>query len=212
LKDAVIGIDASHYINQHLLNQSTREALLGALGGFPFALRANIEKELQIFKNLGVGCIFVFNGLDFGKKEQRAQPQSSRSFEQAWDLYDQQQADQVVDAFSSAGMVSPSPPPSPSLPSPDEVLVTGLASLHLLHRTLSITPRTATATADTANTPGTPPPETLFKFFQRILVQNGVQFMVAPYSAAAQVSRYPWHDSGSIYKTNTSVWIALLPC
>ncbi|CAG8268272.1 unnamed protein product [Penicillium olsonii] len=136
LKDSVIGIDASHYINQHLLNQSTREALLGALGGFPFALRANIEKELQVLKNLGVSCIFVFNGLEFGKKEQRARSQSSRSFEQAWDLYDQQQADQVVDAFSSAG---------------------------------------------------TPPPETLFRFLQRILVQNGVQFMVAPYSAAAQL-------------------------
>ncbi|KAJ5607342.1 hypothetical protein N7537_003961 [Penicillium hordei] len=137
LKGAVVGIDASHYINQHLVNQSTREALLGALGGFPFALRTNIEKELQTFKNLGVATIFVFNGLDFGKKEHRAQPAASRSFEQAWDLYDQQQADQVVDAFSSAG---------------------------------------------------TPPPETLFKFLQRILAQNGVEFIVAPYSAAAQLS------------------------
>ncbi|OGE58286.1 hypothetical protein PENARI_c001G05534 [Penicillium arizonense] len=137
LKGAIVGIDASHYINQHLINQSTREALLGALGGFPFALRTNIEKELQTFKSLSVACIFVFNGLDFGKKEQRPQPTSPRSFEQAWDLYDQQQADQVVDAFSSAG---------------------------------------------------TPPPETLFKFLQRILTQNGVEFMVAPYSAAAQLS------------------------
>lgn len=177
LKDAVIGIDASHYINQHLLNQSTREALLGALGGFPFALRANIEKELQIFKNLGVGCVFVFNGLDFGNKEQRAQPQSSRSFEQAWDLYDQQQADQVVDAFSSAGMGS-------FYSSPSDHLVTGLPSLHQLHRNLS-NPAT---TADTSNPSGTPPPETLYRFLQRILVQNDCQFMVAPYSAAAQVS------------------------
>ncbi|CAI7584445.1 unnamed protein product [Penicillium glandicola] len=137
LKGAVVGIDASHYINQHLVNQSTREALLGALGGFPFALRTNIEKELQTFKNLGVTTVFVFNGLEFGKKEQRAQPAASRSFEQAWELYDQQQADQVVDAFSSAG---------------------------------------------------TPPPETLFKFLQRILTQNGVEFIVAPYSAVAQLS------------------------
>ncbi|KAI3300683.1 hypothetical protein DTO002I6_1406 [Penicillium roqueforti] len=137
LKGAVVGIDASHYINQHLVNQSTREALLGALGGFPFALRSNIEKELQTFKNLGVATIFVFNGLEFGKKEHRAQPASTRSFDQAWDLYDQQQADQVVDAFSSAG---------------------------------------------------TPPPETLFKFLQRILTQNGVEFIVAPYSAVAQLS------------------------
>ncbi|CAG8240308.1 unnamed protein product [Penicillium salamii] len=176
LRDSVIGIDASHYINQHLVNQSTREALLGALGGFPFALRANIEKELQVFKNLGVGCVFVFNGLEFGKKEQRAQSQSSRSFEQAWDLYDQQQADQVVDAFSSAGMGS-------FYPEPPSELVTGLASLHRRQWN----PTNAPTTADTANPPGTPPPETLFKFLQRILVQNGVQFMVAPYSAAAQL-------------------------
>ncbi|CAG7989048.1 unnamed protein product [Penicillium salamii] len=176
LRDSVIGIDASHYINQHLVNQSTREALLGALGGFPFALRANIEKELQLFKNLGVGCVFVFNGLDFGKKEQRAQSQSSRSFEQAWDLYDQQQADQVVDAFSSAGMGS-------FYPEPPSELVTGLASLHRRQWNLTNAP----TTADTTNPPGTPPPETLFKFLQRILVQNGVQFMVAPYSAAAQL-------------------------
>ncbi|KAJ5098491.1 hypothetical protein N7532_005492 [Penicillium argentinense] len=138
LKNAVVGIDASHYINQHLTNVTTREALLGALGGFPFALRHNIEKELQTLKNLGVGCIFVFNGLDFGKKDNRTAPQSAtRSFEQAWELYDKQQADQVVDAFSNAG---------------------------------------------------TPSPETLYKFLQRILNQNGVSFMVAPYSAAAQLS------------------------
>ena len=106
LKGAVVGIDASHYITSHLINPSTREALLSALGGFPFALKGNIEKELQTFKSLGIGCVFVFNGLDFGKKYERshAQPISVRSFEQAWELYDQQQADQVVDAFSSAGM------------------------------------------------------------------------------------------------------------
>lgn len=170
------------------MNQSTREALLGALGGFPFALRANIEKELQVFKNLGVGCVFVFNGLDFGKKEQRAQSQSSRSFEQAWDLYDQQQADQVVDAFSSAGMGS-------FYPEPPSELVTGLASLHRRQWNLTNAP----TTADTTNPPGTPPPETLFKFLQRILVQIGVQFMVAPYSAAAQVSS-PLHDLGKFMR------------
>lgn len=107
LKGAVVGIDASHYITQHLLHHSTREPLLVALGGFPFALKNNIERELQIFKNLGVACVFVFNGLDFGKKDQRphVQPESVRAFEQAWGLYDQQQADQVVDAFSGAGML-----------------------------------------------------------------------------------------------------------
>ncbi|KAJ5945789.1 hypothetical protein N7454_002628 [Penicillium verhagenii] len=138
LKGSVIGIDAAHYIQQHLMNQSTREALLTALGGFPFALRTNIEKELQAFKTLNINCVFVFDGLEFGKRDHRtpAQPVTVR-LEQAWELYDQQQADQVVDAFSNAG---------------------------------------------------TPPPETLFKFLIRILSQNGISFIVAPYSAVAQLS------------------------
>ncbi|THC98151.1 hypothetical protein EYZ11_002375 [Aspergillus tanneri] len=104
LQGAVVGIDASHYISQHLLNPATREPLLVALGGFPFALKNNIERELQAFKDLGVACLFVFNGLNFGTKYQRptVESESVRAFEQAWDLYDQQRADQVVDAFSGA--------------------------------------------------------------------------------------------------------------
>jgi hypothetical protein len=196
LKGAVIGIDASHYINQHLVNQSTREALLGALGGFPFALRANIEKELQTFKNLGVACIFVFNGLTFGKREQRAQPAASRSFEQAWDLYDQQQADQVVDAFSSAGMIT--------YPIFHVTPMTDSSGCTYYYWTQQDDP-----IADTAVLSGTPPPETLFRFLQRILHQNGVEFIVAPYSAVAEVS-------GSCMATQMSanqfLREALLPC
>lgn len=178
LKGAVVGIDASHYITSHLVNQSTREALLGALGGFPFALKSNIEKELQVFKNLGVGCIFVFNGLDFGKKDERShiQPASVRSFEQAWELYDQQQADQVVDAFSNAGMDTffyQTPSWSTSSPASNP--------WNWLH------PHSPSV-ADQDNHPGTPRPESLYKFLQRILNQNGISFMVAPYSATAQVS------------------------
>lgn len=105
LKDTVIGIDASHYLHQHLHHHSTREPLLIALGGFPFALRANIERELQALKSLGIGCLFVFDGLQFGQKEPENQTRAeqARAFEQAWELYDRQQADQVVDAFSNAG-------------------------------------------------------------------------------------------------------------
>ncbi|KAL1980154.1 hypothetical protein VTN96DRAFT_4585 [Rasamsonia emersonii] len=139
LKGAVVGVDASHYIYQHLHHHSTREPLLIALGGFPFALKANIERELQTYKNLGITLVFVFNGLDFGRRDPQpqARAESARAFEQAWELYDQQQADQVVDAFSNAG---------------------------------------------------TPKPEELYRFLQRILFENGVAFMVAPYSAAAQLA------------------------
>jgi hypothetical protein len=43
--------------------------LLIALGGFPFALRSNIEQELQNFKALNIACVFVFDGLDFGRRD-----------------------------------------------------------------------------------------------------------------------------------------------
>lgn len=77
------------------------------MGGFPFSLRTTIENEIQTFRNLGIALVFVFNGLDFGRRDQRPRVQTEyvRAFEQAWDFYDQQQADQVVDAFSNAGMV-----------------------------------------------------------------------------------------------------------
>lgn len=50
---------------------------------------------------------FVFNGLEVGKPmpDLPARDRSARALEQAWDFYDQQQADQVVDAFSNAGMI-----------------------------------------------------------------------------------------------------------
>ncbi|KAL2361646.1 hypothetical protein RJZ56_005463 [Blastomyces dermatitidis] len=139
LKGAVIGIDASHYLDQHLNHHATKEPLLIALGGFPFSLKSNIEKELQALKNLNITCVFVFNGLDFGKRETdfSAQANSTRALEQAWELYDQKQADQVVDAFSSAGSAKP---------------------------------------------------ETLYKFLQRILHELGIDFLVAPYAASAQLA------------------------
>jgi hypothetical protein len=103
-----------------------------------------------------------------------------RSFEQAWDLYDQQQADQVVDAFSNAGMPTFSPLQLSSLWQTHKAV----AALKLYQARPSISP----LIADQSRTSGTPPPETLYKFLQRILNQNGVSFMVAPYSAAAQVN------------------------
>lgn len=106
----MIGIDATYYLHQHLHHPSTREPLLIALGGFPFALRASIERELKELKELGINFLFVFDGLQFGVEDSQnrvrnesRRADSARAFEQAWDLYDQQQADQVVDAFSNAG-------------------------------------------------------------------------------------------------------------
>ncbi|KAL1953984.1 hypothetical protein VTO42DRAFT_1870 [Malbranchea cinnamomea] len=139
LKGAAVGIHASYYLDQHLNHHITKEPLLGALGGFPFAQRANIERELQALKDQGITPVFVFDGLEVGKpvSDLPLRAQNARAFERAWELYDQQQADQVVDAFSNAGSTKP---------------------------------------------------ETLYKFLQRILRDQGIEFLVAPYSASAQLA------------------------
>lgn len=115
LKGTVIGIDATYYLQQHLQHPSTREPLLIALGGFPFALRANIERELKELRELGINFLFVFDGLQFGAEDSQShvrnesrRAESARAFESAWDLYDQQQADKVVDAFANCGTQDPS--------------------------------------------------------------------------------------------------------
>lgn len=85
----------------------TKEPLLTALGGHPFSIRAWIEKDLAGLKTYGITCIFVFDGLDFGKQDNTSssQTKSALAHENAWGLYDQQHAEQVVEAFSNAGMM-----------------------------------------------------------------------------------------------------------
>ncbi|KAK2744408.1 hypothetical protein FQN57_004305 [Myotisia sp. PD_48] len=109
LKGASIGIHAKYYLDLHLNHYVTKEPLLIALGGFPFALRANIEREIRALKAMGIRLVFVFDGLKPGKPDHdlSAQTQNVRALEQAWEYYDQQQAAQVVDAFSSSGSANP---------------------------------------------------------------------------------------------------------
>ncbi|OAL71144.1 hypothetical protein A7D00_4807 [Trichophyton violaceum] len=139
LKGSAIGIHATHYLDLHLNHYVTKEPLLIALGGFPFALQANITRELQTLKAADVTPVFVFDGLDAGKPypDFSAQAENTKALNQAWEYYDQQQADQVVDAFSGAG------------------------SAH---------------------------PESLYKFLQQILQGEGINFIVAPYAASAQLA------------------------
>ncbi|EZF76031.1 hypothetical protein H105_02563 [Trichophyton soudanense CBS 452.61] len=139
LKGSAIGIHATHYLDLHLNHYVTKEPLLIALGGFPFALQANITRELQTLKAADVTPVFVFDGLDAGKPypDFSAQAENTKALNQAWEYYDQQQADQVVDAFSGAG------------------------SAH---------------------------PESLYKFLQRILQGEGINFIVSPYAASAQLA------------------------
>ncbi|KAI5283113.1 hypothetical protein KEM54_002386 [Ascosphaera aggregata] len=144
LSNTCIGIDAFYYLNQHLDHHGFKEPLLPALGGLPFSLKANIERELRILRDHAVTPTFVFNGLETesGRKESeganaKIETESARAVESAWDLYVKGDAVQVVEVFSSAGNVKP---------------------------------------------------QHLFKFLQRILEAEAVDYLVAPYAATAQLS------------------------
>jgi len=108
LEGARIGIDASFYLNRLLSQSPSKEPLLPALGGLPFSLRANIENELQVFTNHNITPLFVFNGLDLGKRYQpfRASDNASRLHKEAWNLYDQRNSEKAVDTFGKSGMIS----------------------------------------------------------------------------------------------------------
>ncbi|KAI9816836.1 MAG: hypothetical protein M1827_001481 [Pycnora praestabilis] len=139
LKDAAIGIEAAHYLDRLLKNPPSKEPLLSALGGFPFALKTVIETELEALRAAGITPTFVFSGLEIAKKDKSATSLSgaSRANTQAWELYDQHEAVQAVETFGNSGSVKA---------------------------------------------------ESLFRFLQKILREHNIDFMVAPYSAWAELA------------------------
>ncbi|KAI9763500.1 MAG: hypothetical protein M1835_007801, partial [Candelina submexicana] len=108
LTDAFIGIEAAHYLDR-LLKFHAKEPLLSALGGFPFSMKRTIEDDLEILQTLRITPIFFFNGIDVGNKDLLLKDLSdaAQSNAQAWEMYDQHQAQQAVDTFGNSGSVKP---------------------------------------------------------------------------------------------------------
>jgi hypothetical protein len=74
LRHAVIGVDASHYLNLRLNSPTSTEPLLNAVGGTPFTLKAAFRADLEAFKAVDATLIFVFHGLDYKNKELYTSP------------------------------------------------------------------------------------------------------------------------------------------
>lgn len=159
LTGTVIAIEAAHYLSNRIFNDPQwREPLLPALGGVPFAMKRLVEGDLRKFKEHNITPIFVFGGLDVGKKDNtvfEASKKASSTCEAAWELYNQHQAQNAVDTFGN----------SCTQPMAYRALI-GAADGEVA-----------------AIRPGD-----LFRYLQSILRQAGVRFQVAPYSAWAQVS------------------------
>ena len=109
LADAVIGIEAAYYLQRLLSTPPSKEPLLSALGGFPFALKSHIESELESMRSAGMTPIFVFGGLELGGRDPSLHDQTAatRANTQAWELYDQHQPVRAVETFGDSGSVKP---------------------------------------------------------------------------------------------------------
>lgn len=157
LKDSVIGVDASYYLDLRL-NKTSHEPLLHALGGFPYSLKKILDDDIQLLRSYKIEPFFVFDGLDFRNKEQPSSKSlaNRKAHEDGWKHYSDGDADQTVAGFSRAGKNH-------------EFLVS--RSTELRHSSAC-------------------PVETLHKYLQKLLSDFQVKWMVAPYSAVAQVRAF----------------------
>ncbi|KAK5133335.1 hypothetical protein LTR08_007860 [Meristemomyces frigidus] len=101
-----IAIDAEDYLNNLLTTTATREPLLPALGGLPFALQKHVDEDLASFKQAGITPLFVFNGLDVASRDRamigREAKKAAATLGEAWSIYDQGKGDEAVVAFGKA--------------------------------------------------------------------------------------------------------------
>ena len=114
LKESTVAIDAEDYLNTLLIQARTREPLLPALGGLPFALEQHIDSDLANFYDADIKPIFVFPGLDVACKDRRSISRESQKaikiLDDAWTVYDQGRGDDAVVAFGKACKLSPAHP------------------------------------------------------------------------------------------------------
>ncbi|KAL8914238.1 MAG: hypothetical protein Q9171_001109 [Xanthocarpia ochracea] len=104
LNDSVVGIDATYY-----LENSAKEPLVTALGGFPLALESGIVRELKDLQTIGLRPHFVFNGLDHGIDDDPFGPSlaSATNNAVAFETYESNQAAQAIQVFRSSGTPTP---------------------------------------------------------------------------------------------------------
>ena len=90
LTNAVIGVDASHYLDFRLNLPTPIEPLLNATGGRPYTLKAALRDDLEAFRAVDAKLIFVFEGLDFKNKELYTSPKTAntlKAHKEGWKEY-----------------------------------------------------------------------------------------------------------------------------
>lgn len=103
VKDAVIGVDASYYLDLRL-NGNNEEPLKHALGGLPFCFKKTIEDDIAHLRQNGITLIFVFSGLDYVNKSlpDSQSAESRRVQDEAWHHYLSGDSKKTVADFGKA--------------------------------------------------------------------------------------------------------------
>lgn len=90
LAGATVAIEAGFFLQRYFdRDLGFYEALSPALGGLPFGLRTMLEADLAVLKASNIQPLFVFDGLDVGKKFRPFQSSNEdmKLNEEAWDFY-----------------------------------------------------------------------------------------------------------------------------
>jgi hypothetical protein len=105
-QNAVIGIEATHYLKHMIDEPPAVEPLLAALGGEPIALRHYIEEELDRWEEHGMKPLFVFDGQSVVGKDDMSFRNAKKSLnrtQKAWELYVDNQPTDAVKSFGASG-------------------------------------------------------------------------------------------------------------
>ncbi|KAI5285666.1 hypothetical protein KEM52_002341, partial [Ascosphaera acerosa] len=109
LAHTCLGIDAHHYLARHLDVALGGEPLLPALGGFPFALRAAVQREMRRLREHDITPVFVFSGLDTESQRRagarsaaRTEAEGLAAVREAWRMYATGDAEGTVTTLSRA--------------------------------------------------------------------------------------------------------------
>ncbi|GAB7363951.1 hypothetical protein MBLNU230_g4513t1 [Neophaeotheca triangularis] len=106
MRGSILGIDAEEFLNSLLTTSLTREPLLPALGGLPFALESHLEIFVHNCRDAGIKPFFIFNGIDTAVRDRatvsKECKQAARSLDEAWKQYDATKADDAVAEFGKS--------------------------------------------------------------------------------------------------------------
>lgn len=103
LNERRLGIEAEDFIANILTTSPTKEPLLPALGGLPFALEETITNHVGILRSYGCQPYFIFNGVTSNGQEERLQTatRATKSIANAWELYGASEPERAVAEFGT---------------------------------------------------------------------------------------------------------------